>query len=64
MSGKSKAELNNEQKCEIHGISHHDCMSKKKYKYTLMHKYIYQFFLAGLPNRPMKVETIYVCFMS
>lgn len=30
MSGKSKAELNNEQKCEIHGISHHDCMSVQR----------------------------------
>lgn len=30
MSGRSNVELNNEQKCAMHGISHHSWISVKK----------------------------------
>lgn len=35
MSGRSNVELNNEQKCAMHGISHHSWISgKEKKKYV------------------------------
>lgn len=38
MSGRSNVELNNEQKCAMHGISHHSWISVKNNKVQLESK--------------------------